>query len=312
MAVNDNADAEGMLGGEEVTSITEPNDEEVNWNDNDDEDNSELDDNKGEEEYDNEDSLEGQDNENKQDLRKDSTKSNQDQSGERNDELKAQDEEQEKEGEIPTQHNEEDDIDNKEEDSETSGEEDEEEVDYDEHLKAFMKLRKLFKTPRNDSNLKGLIAAPIQDYLCPKLGMKDAFDTWIANAARIDVKLLTAVALQHVGDIRLVRAILSRNGLGTNGYECRVYVKRECQQKVNMLTGVTIPDEIQQFIDCADVHQSDEDYDKQVLAYNTTIMAIEMKLTADNGSSNTNSLLVCLHLRNRNNNCIIALISCIQ
>ena len=73
--------------------------------------------------------------------------------------------------------------------------------------------------------------------------------------------------------------IISKNGLGSSGYESRVLLFSNCFVKVNLLPEKSWPQDIQAFVDVADVQMGGSDYNQQVLAYNSVIMAMEISAT---------------------------------
>ena len=88
--------------------------------------------------------------------------------------------------------------------------------------------------------------------------------------------ILAGIEFQNVGDGTKVHTVVNENGPGSCGYGCRVLCSRWCYSKVILIPGKEWSQESQVFIDVADVQIGGSDYNLQVLAYNTLIIALVM------------------------------------
>ena len=137
------------------------------------------------------------------------------------------------------------------------------------------RLRMKFKDARL-GQFCGLVSAPIIYFLHPKKGRDAYFKRWLDGQQQTEPTILAGIAFQNVGDGPKFHAVENQNGLGSCGYGCRVLCTRWCSSKVLLLPGKEWSQEIQAFIDVADIQIRGKDYNLQVLAYNSLIMALEM------------------------------------
>ena len=66
---------------------------------------------------------------------------------------------------------------------------------------------------------------------------------------------------------------------GSSGYDSRLLLFPYCDNKANLLPGTSWPEEIQDFVEVADVRMGGTDFNYRVLAYNSVISAMEMSAT---------------------------------
>ena len=122
----------------------------------------------------------------------------------------------------------------------------------------------------------GYVVAPILDYLRPKVGMDEAFETWLARARQTAPTLLAGIGCRNSTDATKINTIVLKHGLGSRGYGIRVLSLCNSYVKVKLLEGKSWPKDIQSFVDVADVQMGGSDYNQQILAYNSVISALEI------------------------------------
>ena len=120
----------------------------------------------------------------------------------------------------------------------------------------------------------GCVSAPILDFLHPKEGKEDEFEHWIEEAKQWGPKILAGIAFQSSRDSRNIYAIKGKHGLDSDGYDCKVSLIPNCLSKSTCLPGIVWPQDIQDFVDVADVPMGVMDYTHHVLAYNSVIFSI--------------------------------------
>ena len=125
----------------------------------------------------------------------------------------------------------------------------------------------------------GHVVAPILDYLRPKVGMEEAFETWIDRARQTAPTLLAGIGCRNSTDATQINKIVLFHGLGSRGYGIRVLSLCNSYVKVKLLEGKSWPNDIQSFVDVADVQMGGSDYNLQILAYNSVISALEISAT---------------------------------
>ena len=90
-------------------------------------------------------------------------------------------------------------------------------------------------------------------------------------------KMLAAIAFQKCRDYRNIDAMKGKHGLDSDGYDCKVSLIRNCQSKTASLPGKVWPEDIQEFVDVADVPRGVPDCKRHVLAYNSVISFMSLR-----------------------------------
>ena len=123
----------------------------------------------------------------------------------------------------------------------------------------------------------GCVVAPVVDFLHPKEGKEDVFENWIQQAMQLEPKMLATIAFQNSSDYRNINAMKGIHGLDSVGYDFKVSLIRNCQSKTACLPGMVWPEDIQEFVDVADVPKGVPHCERHVLAYNSVIVFMSLR-----------------------------------